>query len=280
MNILSGLEVRDFIKEKLKKQFSQIGFKPKLSILLVSSRSDSVLYVKNKQKFGEDIGVLVEVINFREDVSESVLISEIDRLNRDVSVNAIIVQLPLPGHIDKENVLNRIDISKDVDGLTVANQNNLYSNKPAILPATARAVISIFNFYKIEIKNKNIAIFGKSSLVGKPTAFYLQKLGASISVIDSKTEDPQKLSKKADIIVVAIGKPLYINSSFIGNNKPVIVDVGINQKNSALCGDVDFEDVKSLVSAITPVPKGVGPVTVASIFENLLEICYNPNIKS
>lgn len=273
MKILSGLEVRDFIKEKLKISISALSFKPKLSIILVSDRQDSVLYVKNKEKFGQEIGVLVDVIKLNDDVSENLLLSEIEKLNKDDSVNGIIVQLPLPDHLNKEKILNKISILKDVDGLTFENQEKLYKNKSSVFPATARAIVSILNFYNIQVENKKVVIFGKSNLVGKPTSFYLKKLKADVSVIDSKTENPEKISRLADIIIVAIGKPLYINKFFIGNNKPVVIDVGINKIGDRLCGDVDFEEVKDMVSSITPVPKGVGPVTVASVFENLSDLC-------
>ncbi len=275
MNILSGLEVREFIKEKLKKVLLQIPFKPKLSIVLVSNREDSVLYVKNKQKFGQEIGVEVEVIKLDENISENDLISEIQKLNEDSGVNGIVVQLPLPDGINKEKVLNAVSVLKDVDGLTKENQEMLYWSKKAILPATARAVLSILDFYKIEVKDKKVVVFGKSSLVGKPTAFCLSKMGAEVFVIDSKTENPKSISQNADIIVVAIGKPFYIDKSFIGKNNPVVIDVGINKTEFGLCGDVFFDDVKDFVSFITPVPKGVGPVTVVSLFQNLLDLCYN-----
>lgn len=280
MNILSGLDVRDSIKEKLKKEFLKISFKPKLSIILVSNREDSVLYVKNKQKFGQEISVEVEVVNLDENISEDNLVLEIEKLNKDLSVKGVIVQLPLPDRINKERVLNTISILKDVDGLTTENQNMLYLDKKAILPATAKAILSIFDFYKIQLKNKKVAVFGKSFLVGKPIAFCLSKMGAEVSIVDSKTSNPKDISKNSDIIISAIGKPLYIDKSFIGNNKPIVIDVGINKTESGLCGDVFFDDVKDLVSGITPVPKGVGPVTVACIFENLLDLCYNISVIS
>jgi methylenetetrahydrofolate dehydrogenase (NADP+)/methenyltetrahydrofolate cyclohydrolase len=276
--ILLGTVVRDKIKIELKEKVSKLSFKPILCIIQVGDREDSTIYINQKKKFGEEIGVDVSIKKFSSDISELDLKAEIETLNKDSSVGGIIVQLPLPVHISK-NVIENIDQNKDVDGLTLRNQENLYQGKNgAILPATARAVINILDFYKISISGKKIAVLGRSELVGKPTAFVLQIRGGLVSVIHSQTENPKEITKNADIIVVAIGKPNMIDGSFLGDNKPVIIDVGIHRVQIAdsietkIVGDVDFSSVENLVSFITPVPKGVGPVTVCSLFQNLLDV--------
>ncbi len=278
MQILYGLPVVEYIKSDLRKKLSFLDFKPKLAILNISISDQSDIYVRNKQRFGQEVGFGCDLYNLSSDSTNQEIIDFVSKLNKDSSVNGIIVQLPIPNHLDKDLIINSILPTKDVDGLTEENKKLLYSGKKSVVPATARAILSILDFYKIDVVGKNISVFGRSDLVGKPTACLLSQRGGLVSVISSQTKNPKEISLSADIIISAVGKVNLIDKSYIGNKKPIVIDVGINKIEKddgsfGLCGDVCFDLVKDFVSAITPVPKGVGPVTVASVFENLVDIC-------
>ncbi len=312
--ILDGKIVRDQIAEKLKTEVSRLHSKCKLVIIQVGDNSQSNAYINQKIKFGERVGAIVELKKFPVNVSQESLNSQISTLNSNSSVHGIIIQLPIPDHLDKDKLIELIDPKKDVDGLTTTNQKLLedgkidhssfltrhpregedqildqVENDTAIIPATAKGVISILNFYKIPIKGKKITVVGRSKLVGAPLATLFRNLGAQVTVCHSQTLDLKAETKNADIIAVAVGKPNLIGKELVSKNQ-VVIDVGINvlddsqstivdsQHNSEshptlrkLVGDVDFDQVVKIVKAITPVPGGVGPMTVASLFENLLE---------
>jgi len=262
MIILDGRKARDFYMEKMMVKIRRNGFSPYLAIVQVGDNKSSSSYIEQKKKFGEKIGAVVEHIKFQADVSFEELKNKISSLNTDKKVHGIIVQLPLPIHLDKTSVINLILPEKDVDGLT---------SNSKFVPATARGIKSILDFYKIPINGKKVAMLGRSALVGAPTAKLFQNSGAIVTVCHSQTPNTKKITSSSDIIIVAIGKPKFLDESYIGKNFPVVVDVGINSFEGKLVGDVDFEKVSSLVSAITPVPGGVGPMTVLSLFENLVE---------
>ncbi len=271
-NILYGLPVREKIKEKILNKLSNIQIKPKMVILQIGDREDSNIYIEQKIKFGEEVGIDVLLKKYDEDIQEEKIIYDILNLNNDQSVSGIVVQLPLPNFLNKDRILNSISIKKDVDGLSLDGD---IAKK--ILPATPRACLEIFDFYNIDFTNKTVVIFGRSNLVGKPIADYFINKKIKTFIINSQTENPKEISKNANILISAIGKPKYIDKSFIdANKKPVIIDVGINRiledSKSKIVGDVDFDSVKDFVSAITPVPKGVGPITVACLFLNLLDL--------
>ncbi len=296
--ILDGRVVRDEIKENLKSQISlstrnslkasNLKSRPKLVIIQVGDVAESNTYISGKIKFGESIGAVVEHKKFPATISQKSLISQISILNSDSSVHGIIVQMPIPEHLNKEAIIDTIDPKKDVDGLTTTNQQLLENNDPQVfIPATAKAVITILNYYKIPIEGKKAAVVGRSKLVGAPVAILLRNLGAQVEVGHSQTPDLTAVTKPADIVVVAVGKPNLITKNHVSPDQTVI-DVGINvidsnarlwktekpgigQNQRHLTGDVNFAEVEPIVAAITPVPGGIGPLTIASLFENLLE---------
>lgn len=277
--ILDGRIVRDKIQEVLKSKIQGLKSRPKLVIIQVGDNPVSNTYINQKIKFGQKIGADVFHAKLPQDISQQDLTSKIQNLNFDPQVHGIIVQMPIPDSLNREVIINIIDPKKDVDGLTETNQKLLEENNPsAIVPATAKGVITILNFYNIPIKSKKATVVGRSKLVGAPVAILLKNLGAIVTVGHSKTEDLKAATKSADIIVVAVGKPNIITKAHVSPNQ-TIIDVGINVEetdgNKKLKGDVNFEEVSQVVGAITPVPGGVGPMTVASLFENLLEAYKN-----
>ena len=250
--------------------------KPTLAIIQVGKREESNAYIARKKKFGESIGASVLHEQFEENVSTEVLLSKIARLNADASVHGIIVQLPLPPALDKTRIQNAILPRKDVDGLGEAS---------AHIPATARGIAELLAFYGILVRGKKVAVLGRSALVGAPTAELLQKKGAKVTVCHRDTPNTKEITRASDVIVVAIGNPHLIDASYFRDDRTqVVVDVGVTAVRKEgfvrleeeigkvmLKGDVAFESVKDKVSAISPVPGGVGPMTVAALFENLLD---------
>jgi len=278
--ILSGRPVRDKIALSLLQVFEQLERKPHLAIIQVGLNPQSTSYIRQKQIFGEKIGAKVEVFNLPESATSSQIISQIKDLNEDESVHGIIVQIPLPFGLDRQVIIDSIDPVKDVDGLTTTNQDLLEKGKPQIIPATARGIFELLNFYQIKLASKKVVVMGRSKLVGSPTAKLLALKGAEVSIIHSQTQNPELIAKKADILIVAIGQARLVGLDYIKSGA-VVIDVGISRLtgerleeeigSSALVGDVDFDQVKDLVGAISPVPGGVGPMTVSALFENLLD---------
>src|SRR3989344_8915352 len=228
-------------------------------------------------------GVLTRHVIFPDTVTESELIAEIKKLNEDNSVHGIILQLPIPANLDKQKIIDAVSLSKDVDGLTSENKRMFESGeKEAIVPATARGVLSLLKNYGISIQGKKITVIGRSALVGAPIATLLRREGALVTICHSQSADVPAKSRSAGILVVAVGKPGFVTKDFVSPWQ-VVIDVGINSVTGEkledeipkrkLVGDVDFESVKAIVRAISPVPGGVGPMTVLSLFENLLDIC-------
>ncbi len=260
IKILNGKVIRDEIILKLKQKVSGLSIKPILAIVQVGDLLESNKYIKAKKTFGEKIGVEVRHIQFSDTISQDEVIVEIQRLNQDEIVKGIIVQLPIPKNLNSLEIIETIDPAKDVDGLTLLTK---------FTPATARGVMTLLDYYKIEVLNKKVVVMGRSKLVGEPVAKLLSLRGASVETVHSQTENPKEITKTADILIVAIGKAQLIDETYI---KPgvVIVDVGINLIDDKLVGDVNFEKVKDIASAITPVPGGVGPLTVASLFQNMV----------
>ena len=279
MILLDGKIARDVRTRALNASFSTLGFVVRLAIVQVGDNPDSTVYIEQKKKFALKIGVTVSHLKFPEDVSFETLSREIQNLNIDSTIHGIIVQLPLPKHLDKEKVIALIYPEKDVDGLTDENQQLLAESHPRFVPATARGILSLLDFYHIPLNGKKVVVLGRSRLVGMPTALAMKSRGALVSVCHSQTLNTREVTLTSDIVIVAIGKPELIDVSYIKKDA-VVVDVGINSASGALeeeiskrrvVGDVNFESVVSIVSAISPVPGGVGPMTVLSLFENLLD---------
>jgi methylenetetrahydrofolate dehydrogenase (NADP+) / methenyltetrahydrofolate cyclohydrolase len=250
--ILYGAPVREEIKRELIERVGKLGRKPCLAVVQVGDREDSNIYVRNKKKFGEEIGIEVRVMNFKYQISNIKLEEEIKKLNNGKSADGIIVQLPLPEGFDTEKIINLIDKNKDADGLA----------RGGAIPATARGVMTLLDFYKIEVAGKKVAVIGQGILAGRPIADELEKRGAEVMRCDINTKNIPEIARSSDVLISAVGKRNLITKEFL-NNKQIIIDVG---------NDVDFAEVEPLVYAITPVPGGVGPLTVACLFQNLLDL--------
>jgi methylenetetrahydrofolate dehydrogenase (NADP+)/methenyltetrahydrofolate cyclohydrolase len=265
LKILNGKVVRDKMIEELKGKVANFLVVPTLAIIQVGNLPESNKYIKNKISFAEKIGVKVNLVNFPSDVEESDVMKKISELNHDSAIGGIIVQLPLPAEINTQDVISTISPEKDVDGLTAGSK---------FTPATARAILSLLDFYEIPIAEKKVVIMGRSNLVGRPTARLFQDRGAKVTVVHSQTENPREVTRSAEILVVAIGKPGLVDESYLSPGQ-IVVDVGITLNGGKVIGDVNFDQAKNIVSAISPVPGGVGPLTVASLFLNLVEACEN-----
>ncbi|KKW21660.1 MAG: hypothetical protein A2W52_04330 [Candidatus Taylorbacteria bacterium RIFCSPHIGHO2_02_49_25] len=282
--ILDGKKVRGEIAKTLRRKVEAFSPKPKLAIVQVGTNKESSAYVRQKKKFGESIGVLVDYLKAPEFITESELILKLKELNADSSVSGIIVQLPLPSALSVEKTINAIDPEKDVDGLTAVNEQLFKEGKPRFIPATARGIIELLEWYHLPLFDAKVAVLGRSKLVGAPTALLLKKKGALVTVCHSKTPNTKTITRRSDIIIVAIGKPKLITAEYIRRNRTqTVIDVGINARTevgeaklleeiprSVIVGDVDFDEVKDKVAAISPVPGGVGPMTVAALFENVV----------
>lgn len=268
--LLSGIECKNKLKENLTKKINKIKEKITITVISVGNDEASKIYIKNKIKECQSVNIECQHLHF-EKISTNELIKTITKLNKDKNITGILVQLPLPKNIEENKVINTIDYKKDIDGLTKSNIAKLYSNQKGIIPCTAKGIIDLLEYNKIEIEGKNITIIGRSNLVGKPLTLALLNKNATVTTCHSKTKDLKKHTKKADIIIVAVGKPNLIKKEMISKNS-IIIDVGINRINGKISGDVD-KSVYKKCKAITPVPGGVGPMTVYEVLSNTLE-CY------
>lgn len=268
MELLDGKKVRSELLEELKEDIEGIDRPLGLTVIQVGEDPGSTVYVGQKKKLAESLGFNFNHIDLEESVKEEELLSIIDKLNEDDKVDGIIVQMPIPKHLDSKKIQNRVLPEKDVDGLTDINMGRLVHNVDSLVPCTPSGIIEILNKYNIEIKGKNVVIVGRSDLVGKPLANLFLNNDATVTVCHSKTNNLIDICKTADILVAAIGKSKFITSDYVKEDA-VVIDVGINRgEDGKLSGDVDFEDVKDEVSYITPVPGGVGPMTVAELMKN------------
>ena|SRR3989344_33001 len=268
--ILDGKALRDEILDDLKNQISKLDQKPELVIIQVGDLAESNTYIEQKIKFGEKIGAIVTHKKLPLDIAEPELIGQIQLANDDENVNGIIIQLPIPQSLNKEKIIDSISPQKDVDGQTAISIKSLVVGSPTFIPATTKGVITLLDANKIDPSGKHVVVVGRSTLVGKPTALALLNRDATVTIAHKKTQNLQAITKSADIIVVATGKPKLITKDYVSENQ-IIIDIGITVVDGKLVGDVDFENVKDLVAAISPVPGGAGPMTVASLFQNLLE---------
>ena len=268
--IIDGKLVSTELKNAIKKQIETYKIKPKLVVIQVGNNEASNVYIKQKIKCADAIGAICVHEKLDENITTSELINLINSLNQDESVNGMIVQLPLPKHIDEYAVLNTIIPSKDVDGLTEINAGKLACSKPGLISCTPNGVIKLLKYYNIEIEGKKVVIVGRSNLVGKPLINLFLMENATVTCCHSKTVDLKHFTLDADILVVAVGKPKLINADMVKEGA-VVIDVGINRLETGLCGDVDFENVSKKASYITPVPGGVGAMTVAMLYNNLVE---------
>ena len=285
--LIDGKHYASLILDQLKKnvdyQKKENNLNAKLAIILVGSNHASSIYVRNKINAAKKIGIDTELIHFDENVNEKNLLAEILRMNSDNSISGILVQLPLPKQISKEKVINTIAPNKDVDGFHPLNVGILNSGyEGGFVPCTARGCLELIKLTQVDITGKNIAIVGRSNIVGKPLAALLNIENATVTLCHSKTINLAKITSNADIVIAAIGKPLFLTSEYF-SEKAIVIDVGINrvdfENKYKLVGDVDFDSVKNKVSYLTPVPGGVGPMTIAYLLNNTFEAMIRNNIK-
>ena len=269
--ILDGNKTAAERADAIRAAVAALPVTPKIVIVRVGDRADSKSYVRRKVKYAETVGIIAEVKEFPAEVTEGELLATLEALNNDDSVHGIITQLPLPEHLSEKTIVDAIDPRKDVDGLTHVNASKLFKNEPGIVPATPRGVLTLLESHDIEVAGKHVVVVGRSLLVGKSAAILMLNNNATVTVAHSKTENLPEVTKSADILVVATGKQKFIGPEHVREGQ-VVVDVGIGaDEDGKLVGDVDFEAVKDTVAAISPVPGGVGPMTVASLFENLID---------
>lgn len=271
--LIDGKAVSLKIKERVQQRVEKLkenGITPGLSVVLVGDDSASQTYVKNKKKTCESLGMRSDLHLYPESLSEQELLAKIDELNNDPEIHGILVQLPLPGHIDEFNIITAINPSKDVDGFHPISVGNLMIGKDTFLPCTPHGVMVLLEHYGIDPAGKHAVVIGRSNIVGKPVGQLLLQKDATVTYCHSKTTDLQAMTKQADIIIAAIGRAKFIGNQHIKEGA-VVIDVGMNRdENGKLCGDVDFDAVRERASFITPVPGGVGPMTIAMLMENTL----------
>ena len=278
MKIIDGKLVSSYYKENLKTLISSKGINVTLAVILVGNNPASKIYVSNKTKECREVGIETKDFYLPSDTSENELLNLIKELNNDNEVDAILVQLPLPKHMDEFKVLSTISPSKDVDGFHPENIGKLAVGKPFIEPCTPKGIIRLLDYYEIGIEGKRAVVIGRSNIVGKPISLMLLHRNATVTICHSKTQNIENITKEADILIVAVGKPNFVKRNMIKENA-VIIDVGINRleinNEYKVVGDVDFEDVKGICSYITPVPGGVGPMTRAMLLENAYQLAMH-----
>ena len=268
MKIIDGKQIRDEILEEIKKEVKKYMIKPCLAVIQIGDDPASTTYISAKEKACNKVGMYFKHIKFESNVKEIEVINKILELNNDDYVHGILLQLPLPEGFNADKLINYIARSKDVDGLTDINVGKLYNNKQGLISCTPLGIIKLLEHEDIDIEGKNVTIIGRSNLVGKPLLGLLLNKNATVTICHSKTENLKEHTKNADILIVAIGKKKFITENMIKKDA-VIIDVGINKEDGKIYGDVDFENVKEKASKITPVPGGVGPMTVAMLISNV-----------
>ena len=275
--ILDGKQLSQELKDEMRQEVEALaqkyGRRPCLMVVIVGNNPASQSYVRGKIKATEYVGFDGSLVSLPEDVTEDALIAEIERLNQDEQVDGILVQLPLPKHISEDRVIASISPEKDVDGFHATNVARLWLNQPCIVPCTPKGVIVMLDRAGIEITGKNAVVVGRSNIVGKPVAKLLLDRNATVTIAHSRTKNLKEVCRQADILVAAVGRPLMLTADYI---KPgaAVIDVGINRlEDGRLVGDVDFEGAKAIAGAITPVPGGVGPMTITMLMRNTIE-CF------
>lgn len=270
MILLDGKRIKEEKFVELKKEISSLERRPGIAVIQVGNDSASNVYVKSKENFGKELGCIFNHIKFDENTREEDILKKIDELNNDNNIDGILVQMPIPKHINSSVIQNRIIHNKDIDGLTDINAGLLFHNKDSFIPCTPKGILEMLKYYNIDISGKHVVIVGRSELVGRPLMSLMLNNNATVSICHSYTHDLKSITRMADILVVAVGKKNIIDSSMV-KEECIVIDVGINRDNGKLCGDVDFESVKDKCSYITPVPGGVGQTTVLSLYQNLLK---------
>jgi methylenetetrahydrofolate dehydrogenase (NADP+)/methenyltetrahydrofolate cyclohydrolase len=277
--IISGVEVSTKLKTELIQKVELLkkkGIDPCLATILVGDDQASAIYIRNKHKACPELGIKTKDNTMPSSIEEEKLIELINSLNNDPSVHGILLQLPLPSHIDQFEVINKIKPTKDVDGLTYQNAGLLLNKKSSLIPCTPLGVMELFNYYKIELKGKDIVIINRSILVGKPLFLLLLEKDATVTICHSKTRNLELKLRRADIIITAVGnRKLFTLKPEHVKEDVVIIDIGISRENGKIIGDTDFERVAPKASWITPVPGGVGPMTITMLLNNTIKAASN-----
>ena len=278
--LIDGKKLAEKVRNRLKLEVATLKKSPKLVVVLVGDNPASQIYVKNKEKYAGEVGIKSEVIRLASDVKQEKLLRIIKKLNKDKKVNGILVQLPLPKHIDEFDVINAIAPEKDVDGFTVYNKGLLSVGKPSMVPCTPLGIMEMFKEYKVKLDGKLAVVVGRSNIVGKPMAQLLLNNNATVIQCHSKTKNLSDITSKADILISAVGKKKLITEKYV-KDKAVVIDVAMvrDEKNKKWVGDVDFEKVSKKASLITPVPGGVGPMTIAMLLQNTITAYKKQNRK-
>lgn len=274
---MNGKVLRDKKLTELKEKIGELDCQLGLAVIQVGNDEASKVYVRQKEKLALELGYKFVHKVFKEDVEQDKLIRYIKKLNKDESIDGILVQMPLPKHLDSSVIQNTIDSYKDVDGLTFINAGRLVQGMPSLVPCTPKGIIDLLDEHRIKLEGSQVVVIGRSVLVGKPMANLLTNRNASVTICHSKTKDIGLYTKNADIVIVAVGKAGYLKEDMISPGT-VVIDVGINRVNGKLYGDVDYENVSKVASHITPVPGGVGPMTVYELMHNVL-IAHNLRLK-
>lgn len=275
--IIYGSDVAKELKLQMKEEVQALvdaGRRlPTLAVVLVGDNPASVSYVTGKDKACHEIGIGSRKIHLKEETTQQELNALIDELNQDNSVDGILVQLPLPKHLSEREILLKIDPDKDVDGLHPVNAGRLMLKEDGFVPCTPQGIMELLSRMDVDLNGKRAVVLGRSKLVGNPVAQLLMQANATVTVCHSKTKDIEKIASEADVLIAAIGKPRLVKKEWIKEGA-FVIDVGVNRVDGKLCGDVDFVDVVDHVSAITPVPKGVGPMTITMLLKNTLKAYY------
>lgn len=274
MELLNGKELAQKLQQEMTQEVTELkekGLQPGLAVILVGEDPASQVYVRNKERAANNIGMYSVVYRLPETTSEADLITKIEELNHDDKVHGILVQLPLPKLINEDLVLDTIDPAKDVDGFHPMNLGNLFAGKPTMIPCTPAGIMELIKLSGLDLAGKNAVIIGRSNIVGKPMAHLLLQANATVTICHSKTKDLPKVAKQADVLVVAIGRANFVTADFVKEGA-VVIDVGINRdENNKLTGDVKFDEVAPLTSYITPVPGGVGPMTITMLMRQTID---------
>ena len=272
MTILDGRIVANKLKNEIKEKVSNLEIKPGLAVICIGNDPASQIYVKLKRKVCEELGIYIEEHFFDDNVTQKELIDLIDDLNEDDSIHGILLQSPIPYHLNILELFDRISPKKDIDGFNLVNVGKLSQGQDCFVPCTPLGIMRLLKEYNIEIEGKNCVVVGRSNIVGRPMAQLLINANGTVTVCHSKTRNLGEITKNADILIVAVGKPKFITQDMVKNGA-IIVDVGINRVEGSkrIKGDVDFENVKDKCEFITPVPGGVGPMTIVTLMSNLLK---------
>ena len=278
--IIDGKKQAEIIRNEIKKEISDLkkksGKTPSLTVILIGDFAPSLIYVRNKEKSAKEVGINSEIIRYPKNVGEKDILKKIEELNKNDEISGILVQLPLPSQISKEKIINAINPSKDVDGFNPINVGNLSSGYDSIVPCTPLGCLLLIKKIESNLAGKHAVIIGRSNLNGKPMAQLLLKENCTVTIVHSKTNDLQNECLKADILVAAVGVPNLIKKDWVKKNA-IVIDVGINKVGEKIVGDVNFDELKDNVKAITPVPGGVGPMTIACLLKNTLT-CFKARL--